>query len=242
MAFPNTIYGTEEESFKTLSTKRVPLGTKMVSEDGRAYRYCENGGTAQVVGSLYQSFVPLADLQDEAIATMAAGATVMTGVGGTTADTAANLLVDGYFYSSTAADLNPCYRIKSNTLITAAAATGTITLYNPLEAAIAAASTYTAVKNPYMDVIIHPSPPTARAAGVAVKAVAADAFGWLQTTGPCRVLVDGTHVAGDHVVPSTAVDGSWMPSAAFETDGSARATVIIVEANTELGLVWLEID
>ena len=214
----------------------------MVTEDGRVYRYCENGGVAQVVGSLYQSFVPLADLQDEAIDTMAAGATLLTGVGGTTANTVANLLVDGYFYSSTAADLNPAYRIKSNTLITQGAATGTITLYSPLEAAIAAASTYTAVKNPWMDVIIHLSPQTAFLVGVAVKALALDTWGWVQTGGPARCLIDGTVVIGDFVAPSANTNGAVMASVAVETDGPSVGDVIIVEATTELGLIFLKLD
>ena len=67
MSFPNLVFGSEEESLKTTTAKRVPLGTKMVAEDGRCYRYCENGATAQIVGNMQQSFVPLADLQDEAV-------------------------------------------------------------------------------------------------------------------------------------------------------------------------------
>ena len=242
MAFPHLVFGSENESLKTSATKRLPLGTRMVAEDGRCYRYCENGGVAQVVGSLMQSFVPLADLQDEAIDTLTAPLTVLTGIGGTTANTDIDELVDGYFYSSTAADTNPALRIKSNTLITAAATTGTITLYEPIETNIAAASTYTAVKNPWKDVIIHLSPQTAMLTGVPVKAIAGDEFGWLCTKGPCRVLVEGTHVIGDFVVPSATTNGAVMPSAAVETDGPPVGAVIIVEATTELGLIFLHLD
>lgn len=242
MPFPHVVWGSEFESVKTSTTKRLPLGTQMVAEDGRCFRYCENGGAAQVVGKLYQSEVPLADGLNEVVGTIAAGQTVLTAVGATTGNYNIDILVDGYCYSLTAASLGPCNRIKSNTLITAGAATGTITLYEPLDVALGAADTISYTKNPYMDVIIHPSPPTAMVCGVAVKAHAQDVFGFLATKGPCRVLVDGTHIAGDIVVPSTAVDGAWMPSAAFHTDGSASVRVITVEADTTYGLVWLDID
>lgn len=220
MAFPNTVWGSEEESFKTTTTKRVPLGTKMVGEDGRVYRYCENGGVAQLVASLYQMFVPEADTLEEAVGTMAAGDTVLTGVGATTGSQAADLLVDGYVWSLTAADLNPAYRIKSNTLITAGAATGTITLYNPLEAAIAAATTISYIRNPYKDIIVHPSPATAPVLGWAVKAIAVDAFGWIQSAGVCRALIDGTVVIDDMVRVSEDDDGAV---ALFDADEAAVA-------------------
>ena len=73
-------------------------------------------------------------------------------------------------------------------------------------------------------------------------AVAIDAFGWLQTKGICAVLVQGTHVIGDFVVPSATVDGATMPSAAFETDGPYVGVVANLEADGEMGLVNLAID
>src|SRR3990172_5167803 len=193
MSFPGYTRLSEEQTFSTFTTERVPVGTLGQLEDGRLYRFAENGGVALVVANMIQSEVPLADTLAEAVATLAAGVTVLTGIGGTTADTAANAMKEGYVYSTTAADLNPAYRVKSNTLITAAAATGTITLYSPLVAAIAAASTISYVKNPHRDVVVAvATTPTAQVVGASVNAIALDEFGWLQTRGPCRVLNGGT--------------------------------------------------
>src|SRR3989304_1919971 len=152
--FPNTIRLDEDQSFETFTTEKVPVGTRATTEDGRVYRFVENGATALIVANMLQSEVPVTDGLNEVVDTMAAGATVITGVGATGTDIAINALKEGYCFSLTAADLNPCYRIKSNTLLDAGAATGTITLYSPLQAAIAAASTISYCKNPYRDVVV----------------------------------------------------------------------------------------
>src|SRR3990167_1139350 len=141
MSFPTIAHIAEDEIFNQYSTERRPVGQKAITEDGRQFRFCENGGVAMVVASMYQSVISatIADGLNEVVGTMAAGDTVLTGVGATTNSQAIDSLKEGYVFSLTAADLNPCYRIKSNTLITQGAATGTITLYTPLQAAIAPA-------------------------------------------------------------------------------------------------------
>jgi hypothetical protein len=245
MAFPNTVWGSEEESFKTTSTKRVPLGTKMVGEDGRIYRYVENGGVAMVVSEMQQSPVPSANFLVENVDTMAAGASVLTTVDSTTGDGAANLFEDGYVLSQTAGDLNPLYRIKSNTLINATPVAGqnTITLYNPLEAAIAAASTISYFPNPWRDVIqTVATTPTALVLGAAVKAIALDAFGWICSGGPAAVLNGGTTtVISDPCGPGD-VAGSTIPIAATELTVPVYGHVLVAGTSGQDCVVFLQID
>ena len=243
MGFPVSARGSEEESFNSYSTEKVPVGTRMVTEDGRSYRFAENFTSAMVVGDLMQAeVVDIAVSGDQAIATHAAGVTVLTGIGSTTNSFAAGVLANGFVIIDSAADLNPAYRIKTNTAITAGAATGTITLYVPTQAAIAAASTVSFCKNIWRDIIQCPAPLTAAPAGIAVKAVAANEFGWVQTGGPCRALIIGTVLEGDLVVSSATTAGGLMPSAAIETDGPVIGYTIIDNPTTEYGLFFLTFD
>src|SRR3989304_1989917 len=129
MSFANATRLSEEQVFSTYTAERVPVGTLGMTEDGRLFRFCENGGVAQLVARFYQSEVPSANGLNEVVGTMAAGATVITAVGATTADIAADALKEGYVFSLTATDLNPAYRVKSNTLLDASVARCRNTLY-----------------------------------------------------------------------------------------------------------------
>src|SRR3990167_9482354 len=135
MSFPSFTRLSEEQIFSTFTAERVPVGTLGVTEDGRCFRFAEAAGTTLAPCKLSEGLAPSANFTDEAVATLAAGVTVLTGVGATTGNCAADLLKEGFVWSSTATNLNPVMKIKSNTLITAAAATGTITLYSPTPAA-----------------------------------------------------------------------------------------------------------
>ena len=104
---------------------------------------------------------------------------------------------------------------------------------------LVADATATVLHHPYRKVIVHPSPQTAQLVGVTVAAVAANAYCWLQYSGPCAVLTQGTLVIGDSCVPSATVDGAVMPSAAFETDGPMVGHVMAVNADTEYSPIWL---
>ena len=241
MSFPNIVNMANLESFNTYTTEYYPVGTRAITEDGREYRFTENGGTALVVANIIQSRLEVvADSTGQAVATMAAGATVLTGVAAANNSFAVDVLKYGYVFTDTAADTNPAYRVKSNTLITFGASTGTITLYEPLQAAIAAASTICYMRNPWRDVIqAVASTPTAAVVGGAVKAIPVDNFGWVQTHGPFRVLTQGTLVIGDPVTNGSDA-GSAAPTTA--TTAPIFGYVLKVEATTEMSLIFLTID
>ena len=249
MSFPNVIHGTEQESLNVYTTQKVPVGTKMVIEDGRTYRYVKNGAVLAVVGSLYQSAVPSADQADEAIDTLAAGVKALTGVGSTTGAVVADEFINGYIHMSTAF---PLLRIKDNPTI-AIAGTGTIDVHTPTPLAIVAATTASYFKNPWYGVIIHPSPPTALEVGVAVSPIPADGFGWVQTRGPAAVLTSGTLVIGQEVIAGATVDGSVSPrnftlaeGAPNTLDGTQdQPTIgycIYVQATTEWSPIFLTME
>ena len=247
MDYPNIVYGHEEEIFNSYTREGPMVGTKMMVEDGRLFRFAENGAAALVVGNLNQGEVPHAtNFLDEAIGTLAAGVTVLTGIGASGASMAISALVNGYVRTDTA--VLPLMRIKDNTLITLSAETGTITLYNPTPSAIVAGRTVSYFKNPWRDVIIHDSPNTAVLTGVCKLALPIAYFGWLQTAGPASVYYksDTTAVAGvgDPVGVSQAINGavSGVASAAEDTDEIVGTQLGIVESTGEQMAVFLRLE
>lgn len=243
MGFPNVINGSEEESLTATTTQGVPIGKKMVIEDGRAYRYCKNNSsTAIIVANLQQGAIPeVAKYGDQAVATLAAGVTVLTAVGADTTNLAAEELIDGYCWSEQPAQLGPAQRTKNNTLITQSAETGTITLYSPLAIAIGSTDTISYIRNTWRNVIIAPaSTETGLVAGVSVVVIATSGFGWLQTQGPCKIQTSGTPVITAHIIAAGAAAGE------VTVQGAAADTVVGKfmhwEASDEDGLFWLTLE
>lgn len=224
----------------------VKLGYSYTAPDGSRYRLALNGAGAQAAGNLVQSVAVTANHLNIACAAALAGAYSITVTLGATAVTA-NEYKDGYVHINDAgADVTTqgyVYRIKSHPAANASA-TLVLTLYedSPVKIALTANSEATLTRNPWRAVIIHPSPPTSLVLGVAPCAVGANEWFWVQTRGPCAVLTSGTVVAGDFVVPGATVDGSVMPSAAFETDGPLIGRVMTVNADTEHSLVYLALE
>lgn len=218
MSFPNIVHGHESETFTDDDIQGAPVGTKMVIEDGRIYRYAQADSTALVAALMNQSAIPeVAKYGDQAVGTMAAGATVLTGVGADTTDLAANQLINGYCWSEQTTQLGPAARIKDNTLITQGAETGTITLYEGLAVLIAAGDTISYIRNTWQSIKIHATGEVAEIAGVTVCSVAASVWAWVQTGGPAKIQTSGTPVvtaglqavgaaAGEVAVASAATD------------------------------------
>ena len=244
MSFPNVVYGSEEETFAADAIQSVPVGTKMIIEDGRAYRYAKNNASnAAIVANVQQGAIPeVAKYGDQAVATLAAGVSVLTAVGATTTDMGIHELVNGYCWSEQTTQLGPASRIKDNTLIAAGAATGTITLYSPLPLALVAADTISYIRNPWMNVLIQPTTPTGQLVGIAVAAIPVSTWGWVQVSGPCKVQTTGTPLIADSLVISTATAGCVMPSVAFETDGPAVGRFLSWEQANEDALIFACIE
>ena len=247
MSFPNIVFGSEERIFDDLSSETVPVGTQMVIEDGRIFRFTEAAGAALVVANLNEGAVPSANTTTEVVATLAAGVTVLTSVGTTTANLAANILVNGYVYTDNATTL-PLMRIKSNTLLLQAStpATNTITLFQPTPTAIAEGNTISYYVNPWRDVLVFATTPVSVPTGVGKVALTANQYGWLQTGGPCSVSYDSTTTAinsvGDPVGPSSNTAGSIMGSAAADTIPIIGLQYGVVEGTGEQDLIFLTIE
>lgn len=238
---------------KTTHTEaRHKLGTLKEFPDGSMFRYALNGAVAQVAGRVVQSVVPTSAHVNIAVQAAAAvgDRTVNVTLGATAV--VADEYADGYLYVNDAgADTTTegyTYRIKSHPA-NAGSSTLAVTLYDdsPVLIALTTNSEVSLIHNKFAKVIIQPSPPTAQPVGVAPVAVAANAYFWCQTKGPCAVLTDGTIAQGKHVMCSDSVDGAVETWNITEGTPNVEISfpvgqVISVNATTEESLIDLRFE
>ena len=248
MSFPNIVFGSEGELFHNSADETVPVGTLMIIEDGRHFRFTEIAtGVTTVVNGLLQAEVHTTDQSGEALDTLASGVVELTGVITTSSGVTSPEYVNGYIYTDNATTL-PMYRIKSTTTATAGNAI-TVTLYTSTPTAIAAGNTVSYIKNPWRDVILKPaSAETAPAIGVNKVVITADQFGWVQTSGPVSALYDSSTTAigavGAPVAPDQAVASAVSGIADSGTDTVVQigTAIGIVEGDTEQTPVFLRME
>jgi hypothetical protein len=225
MAFPVFINGFDGEQHNSYTDRRWPLGTMMVLQDGRSYRFGLNGAGAATAGKLFQSQVP--DGNFDTLAVVAATSTYNTaGLTALRVTLPASAIVkdlwaDGYAVTEAAAGAGEgyAYKVKTHPL-SAGSEDITLTLETPLKHTLNTSDTITMVRNAGAQVIIHPAPPTAALFGVAAGAIAAASYGWFAVRGAQPVLVVGTHVIGGGLNAAGTVTGS--------PDGSVEASGVII--------------
>lgn len=240
MSFPNFHVGPNGEQFNSYSTIRgFRLGDVLKLRDGREFRFAENGAVATVAGKLYQSPVPGTNLDELAVAAAAAeGATSISVTLGTTALSKDDLL-DGFVNIEDDAGEGRAYLLASH----AAAATGANVTINlapgdHIREALTTSTTVGIWQNPYKDIIVHPSPATAKLVGWAVSDIAANEFGWIQVKGPVSALTDSTVVINEWVEDSASVDGAAAASSSADARTHQVGIVMEVAADTEYSFVY----
>ncbi len=226
--------GLYEESATALHN----LGEIVHSNDGRAFRYVKAGGTALVAGKLQQSSAQDTGDHNLAVAVTAAGSKTITTVG--TVTVTANQYAGGFVTIADDAGEGHIYKISSHAAATAAVVT--LNLEDEVQVALTADTTVDILKNPYDGVIVNPTTISSSVAGVAIKAITASYYGWLQVTGPAAVLDNGGLAVGIPCVASDAVAGAVEAIA----DGASEliqivGTAIIASSDTEYGTVNLRL-
>lgn len=255
MAFPNIIFGNEGEQYNTYAAEvgndnvprsRWPVGTKMVLQDGREFRFGQAGASTLAVGKLDVAPAIGANFDNLVVpAAVAAGEKEVTITNGATA-IAAGDFADGYLNVEDDAGEGELYKIKSHTVDGAGGAAVTVTLYSGLKVALTTASTVGLAPSPYRNVIIHPSPPVSLVVGVPNAELTTLRWGWFQTRGVASVLADGTPTIGLSAMASNAVDGAletWGLTEATPNTEIAAAVGLTIETavDTEYGLFALAI-
>lgn len=224
--------------FVDSSVKLHNLGELVQSNDGRAYRYAKAGGTALAAGKLQQASAQDTGDHNVAIAAAAAGATSIVTTG--TLTVTANQYADGFVTIADDAGEGYIYRISGHAAATAAVVT--FNLADEIQVALTTSTTIDLVKNPFDSVIINPTTMSSSPAGVAVIALTAAQYGWLQVAGPASVLADGTITVGTDVVASDNAAGAVEVTA----DGtpeilSVVGTAMIAATDTEYATIRLSL-
>lgn len=220
----SALAGSQGAAVDTLNwgdTPKHPLGTMAVDKVGNLYRYCQAGASALVVGNTIQSAAVLTNhfgltSAAQAIGDGAAINRPIVVTPGATAG-AANLYAEGDLFVSVTPGLGRRYRISGHAAITASTA---FNLYlDPEETLVEAFTTstrYGLLMNRFKNVIQFPvTTATGTLSGIAITAIAASNYGWLQTKGICNVLITGTPALGAEVMcPGTAAGAAQVVVAA----------------------------
>lgn len=231
--------------FEESQYQQQKLGELYISPFGDKYRYVQAGASALATGHLLQEAAEDTAFRSMAVQAAAAiGATqVSVTLGGTA--TTANMFDEGHFFVESSTGLGQQFRIVRHT-VTDASATATFYLDRPLKVALTTSSQVTVRKNAYDGVIDFPTTPTGGAVGVALYAMTASYFGWIQSGGDCPVLYDNqADSAADAtaIIPSRDVAGSVTPNvetyAAAPIIGWGREQVSV---DSTFGMAHLTID
>ena len=231
MAFPHTVYLSEEQTIATADSQMLPLGTRGVTVDGRVFRYAHNAATALATHNLVITAAegPASTTTYQVMnSTYNAGTTMVSLFLSTVAlpVLATDYFKDGWLvcFSTDSAFTQSCPIDSHPALASATAAAGTACLHNEIYLKAPGlkknvdtdTSLWKLINNPYNHVIVSttangPGHPL----GITPCTVATSYYFWLQTWGPTlarvgeanRAIID-TLAQGTPVAWSTAVAGS----------------------------------
>lgn len=226
------IFGPDGEQFNQYTgtrrtNQRWPFGTQLIQQDGRKFRFC-SAPTLLVIGDMQQAAANVANHVNTTAAANAVDVRTLTTTLGATAAT-----LDQYFQGYASISVTPgagqIYVFESTPVVASAGSfVGTLSAGHAIRVALTTTSRVDLIKNPYDNVIQSPiTTATGVPTGVAVSAIAAASFGWVQTRGIASVLTSGTvFLAGEAIVPSLAA-GSI--NAALVTElGTTQSTEVTV--------------
>lgn len=256
MAYPTVIFGAPDSlpyelyvvPAAALPQKgRLPLGTQLVMQDGRKFRFAMAGGTLLVVGNVITTATPLSTDEDLTAAAGAVGDRSITAThGGATA--VANYFSEGQATISITPGGGDSYKIDNHLALTSGGAdVFNLAPGHALRRALTTSSRVDLSGNPYA-FVIQAAATTAAAlpVGVAVSPIAATSgTGWLQTRGPAGVLTAGTVIGGNRAVFPTGTAGAAGPETAVAANSKVETTigiVMVVAASAGWSTINLTID
>jgi hypothetical protein len=216
------------------------LGSLGITADGRKFRYAKAGASALVAGDAIQS--PAEVTANESLTPTAAGIgsteiTITTGAAVT-----ANAYANGYMVCTNTPSNGLVYKIKSHPA-NSGATTCVFTLYEPLIVALTSSSRVDLVFDPYNGVIQNPATATGGIVGVALKAITASYYGWVQSGGVCAVLAGGTVGVGKVVVANQGTAASVIVGANTATEAfPILGRAVTSGTNGENCAVFLQMD
>jgi hypothetical protein len=221
---------------------RWPVGTKMIHQDGRAWRYVRNGGATLTAGRLLQSSATDANHVLQTPTATAAGAVAVPVTLGATAVVADDYM-DGYLTTNLGTGFGYTYGVATHPAdaggqsFSVPLATG----YSVITAIPATANSLSLIRNPYRAVIQVPvTTITGTLVGVAMRALTSGQWGFIQSRGYATVYGSGTLVLGD-TVGNISVAGAVEPLTGVAGEAAA-GLVQLVASTTNYSVIFLMLD
>lgn len=231
MAFPGSVRLNGRHIYRTSTVQIFPLGTRGYMDDGRVFRYTKNGATALTVGSLIQQAVISADHGAGQVissgGSFSSGDTAMLAKFSTDTTGTATMVADnykeGYLFFTDGSGEGMMVQIASHEAGTTGSSLeyySTIQFMDYAELTTggstgSTASNYGIIKNLYDDVIVFPTAMTGVPVGITPRAVAANAYFWMQTWGiaTCKVSSTDTGIpaVGFPLMPATVAGDVARP-------------------------------
>lgn len=242
MSFPTTVHETSSsnEHKNLYSTARFPIGQKMEYEDGRGFRFSLVGDTNLVIGNLLEGQDTTAENSLTPTAA-AVGDTYITLTLGNS--TVKDYFKDGYIYSEITPALGDCYKIGAHAAYSASSGQK---IYladgETIRTTVTSTTRFSIVRNPWAGVVQHQTGATAMPVGVAVSIGLLENWCWIQTHGPCPVLVASALNEGSAVCAKDDTAGSADVSGAFTEAPIGYAMQTGPGSEPSCSLVFLTID
>ena len=219
------------------TTQLHQLGDVAFTNDGRSFRYARCGSTTALVsGNMLQAYGQDTGTQNLTAVAAAVGDTSLVSTSTTTVY--ANEYAGGIAIISVTPGIGKVYKIKSHAAFTAAAPT--LTLEDPIKVALTTDSRIDLVRNPFSVVVVNPTAALSSPVGVAVDALAVNAYGWIQVGGVAGVLADGALVVGEPVVSSNGTAGAVEDASALAGTQQSVGIAHTGVATGEVGAVKLQ--
>lgn len=202
MAFPVILQGSEGEQFNTYSATdaRWPLGTQLVLQDGRKFRFARAGASTLAIAEVQGGILRLTTHTNMAgVATLGvAGSSTMTCTTGAAALTA-NQFAQGYVNISVTPDIGRLYRVDNHL-----ANAGSAALVINLAQGYTVGTTHTTAtridltRNKFDAIIQYPASAanSGGVVGVACSAPTTTQYCWVATAGAASVRFSNTLVQG----------------------------------------------
>lgn len=229
----STLQISPQDLFVVSTVAQADLGALAHTADGRKFRYALAGAVALTAGTLQQSPVETTGWQNLTAVAASIGDTSISA--STTITVTANALSQGYALITVTPGVGQVYQIAANAAFTAAAPT--ISLSDPVRVALTTSSKIDLVAHPYNGTIINPATATGLPVGVAMTAVAAASYCWLQVGGVANVLADGAITVGTNVIASNATAGAVEPGADAADLQASVGVAMTGISTTEYGAV-----
>jgi len=223
--------------YETSTTEGAELGTRLEFDDGRVFRYVKSDGTGTGVGFLVAYGGTTLDVEASNYVISVANYNgtdklnpwIVLGTGTVTA----NAYDDGFITINSSTGAGQTRKVKENT-------TTIIKLYDPLVTAVSATSHATLIPAPYTGVKKSVASGTNfnKILGVAIVALGANEYGWIQTRGWAGVTDSVVLAIGLAAIQGTTAGNTLQAptNTAAQPLGTALYTGV---TNGDLSMVYL---